>query len=314
MARGLKSERHHWWPECFSEFWKNDEGCVHWLWPDGKIVSSPPKNFGVIGNGHHIRLGNAPGESTVWDECFERDFQRADDNFPAVIRWLQQLERLNYSSQTPMKDRFMPVNVEDERLSMLAESMISLAVRSSMNREAAVSLAEHYRGPLPERERNTLITMNMHRSHKEAVKQIGTRGKFVAIYSPARELIFGDGFYHNMRSPLNSMPSPKILAPLTPDIAVLFVRPMAYTTMPRFFTLVIDSDKAKKLNHAVQVYSRDKIYYRSEKSEIDRAYAQSKHLEYAGLLNPIEDLISYVPGIQTLSHLGFWGCNVRHSR
>ena len=305
MARGLKPERHHWWPEGVSEFWKNDKGCVHWLWPDGKIVQSPPKNFGVIGNGHQIRLGHAPGETTVWDESFERDFQTADDNFPAVIRWLQGLERRDHPSRTPMTDRFVPVSVEDERLSMLAECLISLAVRSPMNREAAVSVAEYYRGPLPERERNTLITMNMRHSHKEAVKQIGIRGKFVAIYSPARELIFGDGFYHNIRSPLNSMHSPKILAPLTPDIAVLFVRPITYTTMPRFFTLVIDTDEAKKLNHAVQVYSRNKIYYRSQKPEVDDTYVQSKHLEYAGLTNPIENLISYVPGTQTRSFFGF---------
>ena len=205
MARSLKPERHHWWPECVSEFWKNDEGCVHWLRPNGKIVQSPPKNFGVIGNGHQIRLGTAPGETTIWDESFERDFQRADDNFPTVIRWLQELERWNHPSRTRMTDRFVPVSVEDERLSMLAESMISLAVRSPMNREAAVSVAEYYRGPLPERERNTLITMNMRHSHKEAVKQIGIRGKFVAIYSPARARRLADGQNRKCRGRYNRL-------------------------------------------------------------------------------------------------------------
>lgn len=204
-----------------------------------------------------------------------------------------------------MSDRFMPVTVEDEWLSMLVESIVSLAVRSPMNREAAVSVAEYYRGPLPERERNTLITMNMRHSHKEAVKQIGIRGKYVAIYSSGRELIFGDGFYHNIRSPVNSMHSPKILVPLTPNIAVLFVRPMAYTTMPRFLTLAIDADEAKNLNHAVQVYARDKIYYRSEKPEVCDAYVQGKHLEYSSPNNPIENLISFVPGTQTRSLFGF---------
>lgn len=305
LVRGLKSERHHWWPECVSEFWKNDEGCVHWLWPNGKIVQSPPKNFGVIGNGHQIRLGCTPEEITVWDESFERDFQTADENFPAVIRWLQELERRALSSRTHTSDRFVPISVEDERLYMLSEGIISLAVRSPANREAAVSVAEHYRGPLPERERNKLIAINIRSSHREAVKQIGIRGKFVAIYSPARELIFGDGFYHNIRSPVNSLYSPRILAPLTPHIAVLFVRPTAYTPMPRFFTLVIDSYEAEELNHAVQVYSRDKIFYRSEKPEVDDAYVQSKHMEYSGLKNPIENLIRSIPGTQSRSLLGF---------
>lgn len=305
MAEGLKPERHHWWPESVSKFWKNDQGCVHWLRPDGQIVPSPPKNFGVIGNGHQVRLGKNSGEATVWDQSFESDFQRADDNFPAVIRWLQRLESREHSGRTLLRDRFEPIDVEDEWLAKLAEGVISLAIRSPMSREAAVSLAEHFRGPLPERERNALITLNMRNSHKEAVKQIGIRGKFVAIYSPVRELIFGDGFFHNIRSPVNSIYSPKILLPLTPNIAVLFARPMSYMTMPRFFTLAIDADEAGKLNHAVQVYARDKIYYRSEKPEIDDAYIQGRHLEYSGANNPIENLISQIPGIQTRSFLSF---------
>jgi hypothetical protein len=55
----IKSERYHWWPECVSDYWKDDEGQAHWIWPDGTIKCMPPKNLGVIGNGHHIKLGNS---------------------------------------------------------------------------------------------------------------------------------------------------------------------------------------------------------------------------------------------------------------
>jgi hypothetical protein len=106
----------------------------------------------MIGNGHHVRLGK-PDEPTVWDTSFEADFQRADDNFPTVIRWLEGLDRTKHSFQTKLRDRFKPVNGADAELAMLAEGIVSLAVRSPMNREAAVSVVERHRGPLPERER-----------------------------------------------------------------------------------------------------------------------------------------------------------------
>lgn len=83
----LKSERHHWWPECVSEHWKDADGCVHWLSPDGKVRRAPPKNFGVIGNGHHVKLGR--GRPTVWDHSFEAQFQKADDNFLPSLRGLR---------------------------------------------------------------------------------------------------------------------------------------------------------------------------------------------------------------------------------
>jgi hypothetical protein len=51
MAK-LNSERHHWWPECVSDFWKDDDGGVNWMLPDGTLRRSSPNNFGVIGNGH----------------------------------------------------------------------------------------------------------------------------------------------------------------------------------------------------------------------------------------------------------------------
>ncbi|TPK95307.1 MULTISPECIES: hypothetical protein [unclassified Mesorhizobium] len=267
-----------------------------WLRPDGSVKSMPPKNLGVIGNGHQIRLGQ-PGEATPWDQDFEGVFGSADNNFPSVIRWLQILDRDEAASPKPLAARFRPLEVADDDLAKLAEGMISLAVRSPMNRESAVSVAEHYRGPLQGAERNALIGLNMQHTHQEAVKQIGIRGKFVAIYSPNREFIFGDGFYHNIRSPLNTMHSPTLLAPLTPNIAALLVRPMSYRTLPRFFTLVINGDEADRLNHAIQVYARKQIFFRTEKPKILDVYSQERHLVYSGR-NPVKDLIQNIPGVE----------------
>src|SRR3546814_11094345 len=110
------------------------------------------------------------------------------------------LETLNFEARTgqPRRNRFLPQPSSDELFGQMIESLISLAIRSPMTREACVSLAEHFRGPLPERERNSLITMNMRDMHGSAVKNFGMHGKATAILSPNREFIFGDGFYHNL--------------------------------------------------------------------------------------------------------------------
>ena len=192
----LKSERHHWWPRGVSRLWAADDGKVGWIKPDGTIVRAPPQQFGLITNGHQIRLSRTPGEATVWDESFEKEFDRADGQFPTVINWL---EELTYEDRRdrPRRDRYLAQSFPDQMHVALAEGLVSLAVRSPQNREASVSLAEKLRGPLPERERNTLIGANMRNSQRIVVKSIGTRGKFAVIRSPDREFIFGDGFFHN---------------------------------------------------------------------------------------------------------------------
>ena len=91
MAK-LKSERHHWWPVCVSRCWAGEDGKTGGLKPDGNIVRIPPARLGVIGNAHHIKLGQ-DGENTVWDETFERVFDRADSAFPDLINWLEGLDR-----------------------------------------------------------------------------------------------------------------------------------------------------------------------------------------------------------------------------
>jgi hypothetical protein len=170
----LKSERHHWWPRCISKHWADQEGCVHWLLPDGEVRYAPPQNFGVIGNGHYIKFGKLPGEHSSWDQNYESEFNSADKNVPQLIDWLESLKRKEPDSSSILSSRFCPVAASDEEIERLVACMVSLAIRGPMNRQAAVSLAEHFRGPLPERERNALIGVNMRRDYRTAVESIGT--------------------------------------------------------------------------------------------------------------------------------------------
>ena len=119
-----------------------------WLKPDGSTVRIPPAKLGVIGNGHLIKLG-CNDKETAWDQSFERVFDRADDAFSDLIRWLKGLERRPVRDVQELRRRFIPQPCTDSELARMTECAVSLAVRGPMNREASVALAEQLRGPLP---------------------------------------------------------------------------------------------------------------------------------------------------------------------
>jgi hypothetical protein len=123
------------------------------------------------------------------------------------------------------------------------------------------------------------------------------RGKATAIWSPEREFIFGDGFFHNLNSSCGPPYSPQVLAPLTPRLAVLYAIPMRYREEPRLSTLVIAAREAEALNHVVQIYANDKIYYRSDKPTVTGEYSVGKHLRFSGPGHIIEELIHSMPGV-----------------
>ena len=109
--------------------------------------------------------------------------------------------------------------------------------------------------------------------------------------------MFGDGFFHNLISPSGPPHSPRILAPLTPRLAVLYAIPMQYVVEPRFSTLVIGADEADALNHVVQIYACDKLYYRSEKPVLTDEYRTGKHLRLCSPGHFIEEMIHSMPGV-----------------
>lgn len=293
----LKSERHHWWPECVSQYWADDESGVHWLLPDGQIRRSTPNNFGVIGNGHHIKLGSDPAIGSVWDESYEHEFNTADTNFPSIIEWLNSLDRCNPPFDAPIAERIRQQSVEDSQFGVLIECLISLAVRSPMHREQSVSLAEHLRGPLPEQARNSLIGANSRRTLKNAIRGMGSRGKAMVIYSPEREFIFGDGFFHNLTVNGEHWHNPKMLVPLTPWLSVLFVQPTRYMTEPRLVTVVSSPTETDGLNFAIKVYARNNLFFRSEKPDVGDEYTCGRHMIFADHRNSVDQFIHHIPGI-----------------
>jgi hypothetical protein len=90
---------------------------------------------------------------------------------------------------------------------------------------------------------------------------------------------------------------PKILVPITPTIAVAIVRPLSYRVQPRFVSAVLEPDEVDWCNHAVQVYSRSELFFRSERPPLGRAFRSGKHLRYAHPDNPIDALLRSLPGV-----------------
>jgi hypothetical protein len=301
----LKSQLHHWWPEVVSDRWKDPkDGFTGWLRPNGTIKRVPPKNLGAITNGHAVKWGKDPDDTTGMDANFESEFARADSEFPKVLKWFESLDRVDQPNAAK-EVRFLSVKATDIDLARLVESLVSLIVRSPRTREAAVGLAEGFRGPLPERERNTLTSANLWHLQRRFVDGLGTRGKFLVIYSPVRELIAGDGFFNNFGSV--SLPHhPKMLVPLTPEMAVLYARPTQYVAEPRVATLTIDADEADVLNFAVQVYAKQHIFFRREQPVVHDTFRRTEHLRFATTDNPVEQLIEYIPGVPARTRAFTW--------
>lgn len=103
MANNMKRANHHWWPQCVSKRWFNNENKIYQLFFDERYI--PPhtitKNFGAIGNAHTIKFSLE--KPTDWDETFEGIFN--DGLFPNILNWLEGL-----------KDNFDPL--EDEQANL----------------------------------------------------------------------------------------------------------------------------------------------------------------------------------------------------
>jgi hypothetical protein len=295
MPQPIKSELHHWWPRGLSRFWADSDGCIGRLSWDGRLLRSPPAGLGAINNAHHIRLAKTP---TKWDSSFEGIFGAADTAFPHIVAWLESRRPTQTPTFGQLADRLIAYEPEDEPLSELAECLSSLIVRGPMFRNSIRSEVNNYRagGSLKEIEDDdVLIPMNLRRSHQLFTDAIRGGGKYVVLYTDAAEFIFGDGFFHNFASTQAAPLAPKCLVPLTPNIAVLYARPMQYTTFPRMHFLTVTADEVALLNDTIQIYARDYLFFRHQQPEIIADFSMREFRQYNFHIHPwIDQLIEIV--------------------
>jgi hypothetical protein len=301
--KGKLKERHHWWPECLSAHWCGADGLINVIGADGREFRSPPANVGVIGNGHIIKLGK--GKPSPWDESFEHAFDAADSALPRIVAWLETLERQWVERPPRRTERFLTQPVTDAQFGELVESLVSLAVRSPKFRAAAVAPAIHLRGPLEPDERHVLEAMNMRHCQRMIADACKRGGKLVALYAKEGEFIFGDGFYNTATGVSTPPISPRMLVPLTPQIAVLYSRPMAFGVEPRLTTLVVDAAEVDAFNIVVQAYAKDWLFYRRIRPEINEHFRIREHRIFTDHNNPVDQIARDIPGVRNSGLFGF---------
>jgi hypothetical protein len=295
MQEKPKNEVHHWWPEAVSKFWADAEGQVNRIESNGATLRSLPKSFGGIRNDNNITYKSSP---TVWDTSFEKSFAKADDAFPWLIEWLQELSSPIAAASRPFAERLTPLTVETGRLNMLAECLASLIARSPSFRDRVRRTSEYYRAqfgfadPKPEK---TLVAAGVRGAQEAFSRVLRAGGKFVVLKAGEREFIFGDGFLHNFAS-LDQPMQPCCLIPLTPDVAVFHTRPRSYRTYPKGLVVNLTADEVAFVNRTVQVYAQRYIFFRSMSPVIDDAFRQNLHLEFEYHAHPWIERLEYAAG------------------
>ncbi|MDX9988193.1 hypothetical protein [Thiothrix unzii] len=289
----IKGEKHHWWPKGLSKNWGNERGLVHRIDWSGKEVTSKPKEFGQISDGHNILFD----VDTPWNSTIEHFFDEPDKKFPKIVRWLESIKRdckdINASEISLSTDQ-----IEDNNFDVTRECLISLIVRSPKYRNAQAAFVEHYRGELDKKERKLLIAANINQKYNMLVQHSKGAGKLGLLFSNDYEFIFGDGFYTNVGASTQSLFGVKALIPLTPNIAVIWSSPMTYSTYPRLMSMQVDREIVELVNYSVQVYSKEYLFYRTQKPNLATEFKRCEHLVFNGTDNPVTKLInSLIPDL-----------------
>lgn len=309
--RTLRDERHHWWPICVSRHWAAEDGSVGIIAPDGSVKRVGHEKLGVIVNGHQgMNRDLLGGKGLEGGFTFERQFDRADNAFPAVLKWVEGLDRTLIRCSR-LEERFVPQPASDDDLAALTECVVSLAVRSPRNREAFGRFIDAFCPPglqRRRRERNFLIAANMSTCQRKAADSIGARAKFAIVYSQSAEFIFGDGFYHNLIGNQGFAHQIKLFAPVTPHVSVIVYRPMEWMVEPRLSTIVVEPDEVDVLNYAVKVYSRNFLFFKMEEPALDDVFARGEHGEFVEDDSLNDALMYAIPGAAQLHRptIGNW--------
>lgn len=275
MNNAVKTGLHHWWPKGLSAFWAGDDDCVTRINPQGEELRSPPAQFGAITNGHAVKLDGP------WSFSFESKFDAVDSRLPYLVGEILALEAKSYLTSNDLNDRLQAHPTTQDFLSEIGLTVASFIVRSPSHRNKVARTTEYYQGRMgfsePKVDKN-LINMNL--AHKlELFARHFYGGKYIIAFSDEAEFIYGDGFYTNMASEhLNG--HRKTVLPITPTAAILYSCPTKYFTEPRLMTVKLRKDEVVHLNHLVQVYSKDQIFYRSQKPILHEAFTRGEFLTF----------------------------------
>jgi hypothetical protein len=268
-------EEHHWWPIGLSKGWARPDGKINTISQHGVPKAYFPKQIAKIPDGHNILVGGP------WNETFEPQFNQPDNNFPAVVKWLEGTHSEPYGTA----NRVRPIEMSADWKLKLSQCIASLIVRSPTMRHRIVLTvqsfyqrgggAQNYQVP------KHLIGANMKSLYKAFSQSIDRSGRFAIMVSEKKEFIFGDGFLHNF--PITWMPEPMnplCLVPLSPKVTVLFQRPSSMWSEPKAVALTLSPEEVAFCNETIEVYSKDWLYYHERAPSLSH-FQEGKHLEWS---------------------------------
>jgi hypothetical protein len=259
-GKPLKTALHHWWPRGLSELWKDKEGKVTRISWEGKTLQAPPKQFGAITNGHHVKL-NGP-----WAGTIEPLFDEADSALPSLVAKLERLSYADGKENAAINKRITPHEISSDDRKMLGEGLASLLVRCPANRNQLHLTTERIWGRAGDqvgKHDDTLIALNINQHYRQIVQSLERGGKIVLLRSGEREFIMGEGYLNTLAGYTVELQY-RCLVPLTPTLAVLAFASSRYWTNPPICTLGLTAAEVNMVNDVTQIYSRDYIFYRNE--------------------------------------------------
>lgn len=275
MSKAIRQgEEHHWWPIGLSKGWARPDGKINTISQHGIPKAYFPKQIAKIPDGHNILVGGP------WNETFEHQFDQPDNNFPSVVKWLEEVHDEPYRASKRVK----AIQISDDWKLRLSQCLASLIVRSpTMRNRIALTIQNFHRRGGNENYQvpGHLIGANMRNLYKTFSQSMNRAGRFAVLVSEEKEFIFGDGFLHNF--PITWMPEPMnpiCLIPLSPRVTVLFQRPSSMWSEPKAVALTLSQDEVTFCNETIEVYSKNWLYYQGKVPTLSY-FKEGEHQEWS---------------------------------
>jgi hypothetical protein len=293
----LKSREHHWWPVGLQKYWKDEQGSVSSIDPDGNIQRNRVANRKIAKKSHgHTRL-----RGTFWEANFEDEFASADNNASKVVDELLKLEppgnRAAEFLGLQLRDRCRFYHLDEDIHRSLLLLLLSLLIRSPANRFRWQNYPARFGFP-PSKDTGK---GNMQQQFQIAKKLCDTSSLanqyFVLIHSSDIEFVFGDGMLDWITSSLLGFRiDGRALVTLTPRLCVYFCTPREMRTTPNCASLGATPWMVDWINNIVQIYSCDNLFFLGGKPELTDVFRQREFKEHARKTDQFIDMMDEVAG------------------
>ena len=173
-----KKKNDHWWPKSLIGLWRDDEGWVHQMEPNGEVKDfKHGKKIASINGGHLIH------QCGPWARSAETLFEEVDRSCKSVIEKIEQAVKIDA----------LPVS----EVHLLPKIVASLIVRSPSFRNKASLVREQFKVESNGYDVGNLEAGSIAQSFHMITKGVERSDVRMLVRSRVGEFIFGDGIFNN---------------------------------------------------------------------------------------------------------------------